>query len=378
MTALGAIRLVFWREVTERLRSRSFQMTTAVIALATLLTSAWFSASRDDVRTSKLAVVGAMPVGLVDVAAQMSAETPRTRIDLSVVPTVAAGRELLQVGRLDAVASDEDHAVVYGSDDRSAGALLLQALRRADIVQRLVGAGAEETEARALVGSRGRATHIEVLRPATISVRGGVAALGVVASALFLFLYGMWIVQGVVQETSSGVSNIMVATCEPTRFIVGKTLGIGATALIQVVVTSLPSAVVLLLRSDEVAFSAWVLPSALMWFVLAFAIYGHLFAAVAGFGRKIERVSGTAIWVNAPLTLMACAGAISAFFTPKGSAATFLSFFPLSAPFAMPVRSIAADLPWWEVPLAASLAGLTAVVIARFSANLYLRGLAKQ
>ena len=378
MTPPRDFALVFWREVTERVRSRSFQATTAFIAIVSLVATiaAGIGSSRSGSSSlHRLAVVGTMPPGLESAAAQMAAEAPGTRIEVRAVADEAAGRSELEKGRLDALVVTPSRAVVLRDGDTAEAGLLLRALRRAEVAGRLLDAGYGPEEASRLVGSSTVGARIEVLRP--FSIHGGVAGIAAVATVVFLFLFGTWIAQGVVQETASGVSSIMLATCPPTRFIVGKTLGVGVVALLQTAVGTVPYIMLVASRTHDLPVSAGVVARALVWFAVAFAIYGHLYAAVGAWGRRVEKVSGLTVWVNLPLVVMAFGGIMAAVLAPTAGLATLASFFPLSAPFAMPVRSAATDLSWWQVPLALILAVGTAVVVARLSARLYVRGLSR-
>ncbi|MDQ1536196.1 MAG: type transport system permease protein, partial [Actinomycetota bacterium] len=182
----------------------------------------------------------------------------------------------------------------------------------------------------------------------------------------------------VIQETTSGVSNIMVAMCPPRRFVVGKTLGIGVMGVVQALAASVPATALLLSRTAKPPFSAWTVAGALMWFALAYALYGHLFTALAAKGRRIEKVAGTTVWVTIPLAIFSFGGVLLAFSAPNAPVTAVASFLPVTAPFAMPVRSAATTLGWWEVPVAALATALGAVAVARWSAWLYVRGLARQ
>jgi ABC-2 type transport system permease protein len=375
VTPLGDIGLVSCREISERLRSRSFQATTLLLVIIGIGVGAGVGGAGAAGGTQRLAVVGAMPPGLAEAAAQMSAEPASTRIEVSAVADAAAGRAGVLAGRLDAVALDSSHVVVLHNTDGAKATLLARALRRAEIAQRLVGAGVEPTEAHRLVGSPTDQIHVAALRP--VPSAAAAAALAVIATVCFVFGYGTWVAQGVVAEKTSGVSNIMLAMCPPTRFIVGKTLGVGTVAFIQAAVAALPSVVVLAARSHDVAIPPATLAGALMWFVLAFALYGHLIAAIAAWARRIDKMSGILVWITFPMVLMAFGGVLLAAYQPSSALAGVASFFPFSAPFTMPVRSAATHVAWWEVPLAAAGAALTAAGAAAVGARIYVRGLAR-
>lgn len=394
MTTLGQFGLVCRREVTEGLRSRSFRYTTAALMLLSLLGDLLFGHHVTVTRTHRLAVVGSMPAGLPDAVAHMAAEAERTRIEITTVPDAATGRAELRAGRLNAVAVDATNVVVLKDGQTGDAALLFRALRRADLAQHLSAAGvgpdevdrllaeppAQRLDAAGVPTARAnRVTtppgglEITVLRP--LSIGTGLAGLGAVVVVVFFLAYGGQIAAGVREETTSGVSNIMMATCPRTRFLVGKTVGVGLLALIQGTVAALPTLALVAIFARGVPPKAVL--AAVMWFVLAFAVYGHLFAAMGAFGRPGEKVNGAMVWVGMPMFALGLGGAVAAVMYPHSGLTTFLSFFPLSAPFTMPARSAALHLGWWEVPVAAGGVAAAAVIAASGGARLYIRGLGR-
>ena len=60
---------------------------------------------------------------------------------------------------------------------------------------------------------------------------------------------------------------------------------------------------------------------------------------------------------------------------PSSWISVVASIFPLSAPMVMPIRWASGLVPGWQLVLAMVLTALTAVVLARFAARIYQRGL---
>lgn len=56
---------------------------------------------------------------------------------------------------------------------------------------------------------------------------------------------------------------------------------------------------------------------------------------------------------------------------PDSTMSVVASFFPLSAPMAMPVRWLVGDVPAWEVALSFALTLATAFAFVRLSAAIY-------
>ena len=98
-----------------------------------------------------------------------------------------------------------------------------------------------------------------------------------------LFAYGYWVAAGVVEEKSSRVVEVLLATVRPSHLLRGKILGIGLLGLGQLLLIGLvglfASAAVGTLEFPSGAFATIGL--VLGWFVLGFFFYASLFA-VAG------------------------------------------------------------------------------------------------
>lgn len=146
MRAFEQFGLVGRREMTEALRSRSFRLTTGALMLFGLIGDLVLGHHVTVTHTYRLAVVGAMPAGLPEAAAQMASEAERTRIQLTTVPDVTNGRAELSAGRLSALAVDPTHVLVLKGRQTHDAALRFGALHRAALARRLSEAGVGPTK----------------------------------------------------------------------------------------------------------------------------------------------------------------------------------------------------------------------------------------
>ena len=119
-----------------------------------------------------------------------------------------------------------------------------------------------------------------------------------VAGVLYvtMVIYGQLVAAGVIEEKSNRIVEILLATVRPWQLMVGKIIGIGLIALVQVV---LVAAVALVLASATKLVSiptlgVDVVISGIVWFVLGYLMYALLYAAVGSMVSRQEDVASVA------------------------------------------------------------------------------------
>jgi ABC-2 type transport system permease protein len=199
------------------------------------------------------------------------------------------------------------------------------------------------------------------------------ALIGVILIFVVLTQYLTWILTGVMEEKSSRVVEVLLATVRPLQLLAGKVLGIGTVALLQAL-----SLVVFALAlakgvgSELIRGAApLVVAATLAWLVLGYAFYSWLYAAAGSLGERQDQVQSLALPLSAPLILgyvVALSGLGS------GSPSLLLrvlAYLPPTAPFAMPALVGFEAVAWWQFLLSVlvSLAGTT--LVASVAAWLY-------
>jgi ABC-2 type transport system permease protein len=216
------------------------------------------------------------------------------------------------------------------------------------------------------------------------------AFLIIVVMFMAIQLYGTWIAQGVVEEKSSRIMEIMINAATPRDLLAGKVLGIGLAALTQLVPMLLIGGTAFALQPriadaldiDTVAsfgsidfggLSIRAVAGFFVYFLLGFILYASLYAGVASTLSRQEDISSAV----GPLMIFMMAGYISAFFTipsPNSTFARVLSVFPLTAPFNMAPRLIVTDVPLWELALSMALLAAAAIAGVVIAARIYRIG----
>ena len=89
--------------------------------------------------------------------------------------------------------------------------------------------------------------------------------------------------------------------------------------------------------------------------MLGYALYATVFGALGSLGSRAEDAQSVA----GPALVVLLAAFFASFFMitqPASAAAKAISYFPLTAPFAMPGRIAMGATAWWEPVLAVALA----------------------
>jgi ABC-2 type transport system permease protein len=199
-----------------------------------------------------------------------------------------------------------------------------------------------------------------------------VALVGVVVLYSLLILFGQFVAQGVVEEKSSRVVELLLATMRPWQLLAGKILGLGLLGLAQMMVIAVIGV------AGALAFDVVDLPGRLIgtvvtvvaWFVLGYAFYASVFAAAASLVSRQEDLAS----VITPASLLLVVGfviSIQAAQDPTGTLSTVTSFIPGLSPLVMPVRQAAGGAEWWEVVVSVVLMLVSIATIVRVGGRIY-------
>jgi ABC-2 type transport system permease protein len=373
------VSLVAAREVRERVRGRAFRVGTLLILVVVGCAIVIPVIHKGKPGPQGVGVIGALPAPLrsaVIAAAATDGSTVRFRVETD----IEAGRDDLRSGRVDLVIVDARQVVVdkaIESTDTSATAQLVRNVsKNLGILEAFEAAHLSSGQYSKLTGARAL--------PVTSLQRGTAATSTLVTSVLGLILvfvmltqYMTWTLVGVMEEKSSRVVEVLLATVRPVQLLAGKVLGIGIVVFAQ---ASLIIAFALLLARAVGSVvlhgtAPLVIASTLVWLVLGYAFYSWVFAAAGSMAERQDEVQSLAF----PLSLPLIFGYVFSLTTISGgSASTFfkvLAYFPPTAPFAMPVLVGLRSVTWWEFTASAAVSVLCTAGVARLAAGIYRRAI---
>ena len=199
--------------------------------------------------------------------------------------------------------------------------------------------------------------------------------IGLVLLFFMLTQYNTWILIGVMQEKSSRVVEVLLATVRPIQLLGGKVLGIGLVALGQAtLIVGFALVVGAAVGSDLLHGTApLVLACQLLWLVLGYAFYCWVYAAAGSTAERQDQVQTLALPLSIPILVgyifsitVASSGNPDLFFK-------ILAYLPPTAPFCMPVLVGLSQVTWWEFVASVLITIAGTVGMAIFAARIYRR-----
>jgi ABC-2 type transport system permease protein len=363
LTFAEATRTVARRELSERLRDRSFWFSTVltlVILGAVLFMPKLFG------NDGPHKVAFADGVGNLSAVVKAQGQPLGVTIEERHYSSPAHARAAVEDGDIDAYVSKDKILVKEELDDRLAAALQT-AHRDVTATEQLRAKGLDAAEARAVQSVPPLA--VDALEPPDPKAeqRGQVAFIGSIVLYGQIIGYCMWVAFGIVEEKASRVVELILSAINTRALLAGKILGIGLLGFLQL---TLIAAFGLLLGNStgmlEVTADLLVpVGFVLLWFVLGYAFYSAVFAASAARVSRQEELQN----VIGPANMLIMVSFFATFyvnFNPDGPASRLLGVIPPFSALCAPVRMARGSAPWWETGLALGLmlAAIAFLVVA--------------
>lgn len=234
-----------------------------------------------------------------------------------------------------------------------------------------------------------------LLRTIKVSEAGSHSEAGeagfILAYAVFFMLYlvlliwGQQVLQGVLEEKTSRVVEVVIASARPVDLMVGKLLGIGGAALTQfglwmvsaVALTApgLISAVASLPEDVGLpSFSVLQAAAVVVFFLLGFFVYASLFAAVGASFNNLQEAQQLA-WLPSMFIVFPVFFLVPVINDSSSTLAVVTSLIPPLTPILMPLRIAVEMPPLWQVSLAIALTGLFVALMVVLCGRIYRVGI---
>lgn len=370
---LGATQMVARREIRERLRGRIFRVGTIVVLLAVAAAIVIPSLQKGGGSTQQtVGVVGGISPQTARLVKAYGTSSGDSVSFVHVASTAAANADL-RSGKIAFAIVDSSEIVLNEpatASNSPADPTLVQNVATYLGVLRAYEM-AHLTPAQATAVDSSKPVPVHTLRSGSKGAAKASSVIGIVLLFLMLTQYNTWILIGVMQEKSSRVVEVLLATLRPLQLLGGKVLGIGIVALGQATLIvgfalALSDAV-----GSDVLRGTGVLTtlSELLWLVLGYAFYCWVYAAAGSTAERQDQVQTLALPLSIPILIgyvfsitVASSGNPDLFFK-------VLAYLPPTAPFCMSVLVALGQVQWWQFTAAVliSIAGTaaTALVAAR-------------
>ena len=173
---------------------------------------------------------------------------------------------------------------------------------------------------------------------------------------IIIFTSSGFLLQGVGEEKENRVIEILLSSMSTTQLLAGKIIGLGALGLTQILVwlgagfALMSGAATLFALAGLLTISITPVILGLVYFLLGYLLYATMMASAGALGstaREGQQIAGIFSFMSA-LPFMFANFLIM---EPNSLLAKILSFFPLTAPITMMIRSALTAIPAWEVAL---------------------------
>lgn len=229
---------------------------------------------------------------------------------------------------------------------------------------------------------------------------------------MFILIYGVMVMQSVIEEKNSRVLEVMVSTVRPMEMMLGKILGVASVALLQIAIwialimgigyfvmpelipDEMSMAVAMLqqgaspesLGTDtdmgllqaiatltDMGYLMKIIGSLLVFMVGGFLLYAALFAAIGSAVDNPQDAQQLQTPVTIPIILSLFV-MLSVINDPTSELAFWFSMIPLTSPIVMMAR-IPYDIPGWEIALSLGILIATFVVVVWGAGKIYRIGI---
>jgi ABC-2 type transport system permease protein len=360
------------REFVERIRDKGFLISTG-ITLSILVLFVGASALMAQTSSYDLAIAGA---GAEAIAERVVAEAEAAGVEVRLRPAASAGEaeRAVREGEADAALVDGDRIVVLADPPED----LVQRIQRVSALVRSEAAlGDAGLTAEAIAEALAQPPlPVDALEPVDRREReyAAIGFVGVLALYGQLFAYGYWVASGVVEEKSSRVVEVLLATLRPSQLLRGKVLGIGVLGLVQLaVIGAVGFAATQVLGGLRFPGGALVVIGVvLFWFVLGYFFYASLFAVAGAIVPRQEDLQSTMTPLSIVIIVAFFLG-IEANQNPDSMLAVVASFLPPSAPLVMPSRLILGEASAWEAILSVAISVAATLALIPVATKIYAR-----
>jgi ABC-2 type transport system permease protein len=390
--------LIAKREYLEQIRSKTFKVTTILIPVLFIFIfgSAFLAMKKSGV--GRRVAIASNDVELAsnlqrdllsDKAAQMQVEViaPATSSDHEALLKQVETKQLDGFLWLEAKPGEAPTSVYESrsSGDFTTQERLLSALNEAVMQQQLSTRGVSQAEIESLT----KKINIKTLQFSNGKAAHSDAVSSLITAYVMAFLltftcvtYGMNVGRSVIEEKTSRVFEVMLASVEAKDLLAGKLIGVGFVGLTQLGIWLVAGA---LISSSAIAarfmtgdmtlhVSAFEIVLFCVYFVLGYLLYSSLFA---GLGSTVESaqefqqytpLAAVPVWLSFSLMTYIVGN-------PNSIWAIAVSMFPPCAPITMFLRMSSQFPPLWQIGLSILFMVLAIMLVLWFSSRLYRVGI---
>lgn len=369
-SSTALVRQVARREVATKLRDRTYLISIGAFLAIMVVVIGFNVLLSSGANSYTVAVVGQAEPAL-EQAAKAQADQMGATISFVEVDDRAGGEDLLADGAADVVL-DGDTLLRNNALPSSLSAIMQNAHQSASAIQRAEAAGIDPVQLAEVM-------QVPPLHEQPLAASSGdeiengiIAMIAVGMSYGMLMMIIQFVAQGVVEEKSSRVIELLMTAVRPRQLLAGKVLGLGLLGFAQMLLL-FGLGVTAALALDLVDIPAggwWTIGQVLAWYVLGYSFFAVLAATAASLVSRQEDL-GSALMPLMMVPLVAFFLAFQVLGSPDSTLATVTSLIPGLSPTTMPVRAAVSSVPIWQYVVAVGLQLLAIYLLVRLAARIY-------
>lgn len=227
---------------------------------------------------------------------------------------------------------------------------------------------------------------------------------------MFVLMYGAMIMNGVIEEKTNRIVEVIVSSCKPFELMMGKIIGVGLVGLTQIAIWTVlmtiisivagsvmgvnlmsmspgamsPDAMAAMSEAESTDVQAifqalmsvnygQIFACFVLYFIGGYLLYASLFA---GFGSAVDQANDASQFTTPIILIMIVAlyAGMACMENPNGPMAVWCSIIPFTSPIVMMVR-LPYDVPFWQLALSIVLLYATAAAMIWIAARIYRTGI---
>ena len=193
---------------------------------------------------------------------------------------------------------------------------------------------------------------------------------------MVVLLYGMNVARSIIEEKTSRVFEVLLATITPEELLAGKILGVGAVGLTQVGIWMIAAGAVAARAgaASGITISAAQAIFFIVYFVLGYALYSSVAAALGAMTNSEQELQQLNMFLMMPL-FFSMLMLVPVVTNPNSILSRIVSEIPFCAPLLMELR-ISVSMPQpWEIALSIGLILVTIYAVLWVSSRIYRVGI---
>lgn len=416
------IGIIIAREFNERVGKKSFVITTLLMPVLMLLLMAAPAA------IMMLSTPDDTEIAVVDQSGIMMPELAARAADLDFVTLTATDQPLDSV-----IADDRYDAVIFFGQDivenpsnaalynRDAGSMEVEmlasnAIKKVVEDERLKAYSIENLSK--ILDEVNVDVHLSTLRidesgnqeSFSSGVSYGMGMVMTFVLYMFLLLYGQMVMTSIIEEKNNRVLELVVSSVKPMQLMMGKIIGVGLVAVVQVVIWGVllclmsafllpailpadlsaqvamasagdmdlsssfdPDMINALATFTSVGYIATMMGYMLMFLVGGFLFYASIFAAIGSAVDNIQDASQLQTFAVLPI-ILALVFSLAVVSDPNGTMSVWMSMIPFTSPMVMLAR-IPFGIPAWQIWVSAAILFASFVAMAWIAGKIYRIGI---